>query len=163
VTLRPRRFTVAERRARLAIRHRIAASARTRKVEDAARAVVCLHGTDSSSVYLSTWARMVRPSIAALDEALYERRTLLRLLAMRRTVFVVPVEDAPIVQAAASKGVARVERRRTEALVAQLGIRDTDLWLRDAEASTIAELERRGEATAQELARAIPATRMGHR
>ena len=126
-------------------------------MEDAARAVVCLHGTDSSSVYLSTWARMMRPSIAALDEALYERRTLLRLLAMRRTVFVVPVEDAPIVQAAASKGVARVERRRTEALVAQLGISDTDLWLRDAEASTIAELERRGEATAQELARAIPA------
>lgn len=157
MTLRPRRFTVAERRARLAIRHRVAPGARAQTVEDAARAVVCLHGTDSSSVYLSAWARMMRPSIAALDEALYERRTLLRLLAMRRTVFVVPVEDAPIVQAAASKGVARVERRRTEALVAQLGIRDTVTWLRDAEASTIAELERRGEATAQELARAIPA------
>ena len=157
MTVRLRRFTAGERRARLAIRHRLAPGAKAERVEDAARAVVCLHGTDSSSVYLSAWARLLRPSIAALDEALYERRTVLRLLAMRRTVFVVPIEDAPIVQAAASKGVARVERRRTEALAAQVDIGDTGTWLRAAEASTLAELERRGEATAQELARAIPA------
>jgi Winged helix DNA-binding domain len=105
---------------------------------------------------LAAWARMRRPSAAAVDEALYERRTLLRLLAMRRTVFVVPTEDAPVVQAAAATGVARVERRRTEALVAQLGIADVGRWLDDAEVATIVELERNGEMTAQELSRSVP-------
>ena len=117
--------------------------------------MVCLHGTDSSSVYLAAWARMAKPSVAAVDEALYERRTLVRLLAMRRTVFVVPTEDAPIVQAGAATGVARVERRRTEAMVGQLGVSDVHHWLEEAEAATMAELERRGEATAQELSRAV--------
>ena len=97
--------------------------------------MVCLHGTDSA---VSTWrpgARVRDPSIAAVDEALYERRTLVRLLAMRRTVFVVPTEDAPIVQAAAAAGVARVERRRTESLVASWASRP-EAWLREAEAAT---------------------------
>ena len=95
-------------------------------------------------------------SVAGLDDALYERRTLVRLLAMRRTVFVVPTDDAPTVQAAAATGVARVERRRTEELVGQLGAPDVDEWLAQAETATMAELDRRGEATAQELARAVP-------
>ena len=81
--------------------------------EQAARGVVCLHGTDSASVYLAAWARIRQPSVAMVDEALYERRTLLRLLAMRRTVFVVPTDEAAIIQAGAATGVARVERRRT--------------------------------------------------
>jgi hypothetical protein len=154
---RLRRFTVAERRARLAVRHAVALMSRTETAEDAARAVVCLHATDSSSVYLAAWARMRDPSIAAVDDALYESRTLVRLLAMRRTVFVVPTEDASIVQAAAATGVARIERRRTEALVEQLGVPDARAWLREAEAALMAEIERRGEATAQELGRAVPA------
>jgi hypothetical protein len=145
-----------ERRRRLAARHRLAASHRATTVEDAVRAVAFLHATDSSSVYLAAWARMRTPSLEAVDEALYLRRSLLRMLAMRRTVFVVPVEDAPIVQAAASTPVARVERRHTQALVAQLGVGDADAWLRHAEEAALAELERSGEATAQELAREVP-------
>ena len=149
-------FTDQERRNRLAARHRIAPAFRADTVEDGARAVVCLHGTDSSTVYLSTWARMRDPSVAAVDDGLYERRALVRLLAMRRTVFVVPIEDAAIVQAAAATGVARAERRRTEALVAQLGVTDVGAWMRDAEAAAIAALEERGDMTAQELGRAVP-------
>jgi hypothetical protein len=99
---------------------------------------------------------MSQPSVAAVDEALYERRTMVRLLAMRRTVFVVPTQDAALVQAAAATGVARVERRRTEDLVGQLDVPDARRWLREADAATLAALERLGEATAQELARAVP-------
>jgi hypothetical protein len=156
VTRALRRFTVDERRSRLARRHRVAPDARAGTVEDAARAVVCLHATDSSSVYLASWARMRRPTLEAIDTALYERRSLLRVLAMRRTVFAVPTDDVPIVQAAAATGVAQVERRRTKALVAQLGVSDVDAWLRRAERAALAELDRRGEATAQELAEAVP-------
>ena len=149
-------ISIEERRRRLAVRHRVTPGARADTPENAARAVVCLHGTDSSSVYLSAWARLERPSVGAVDDALYDRRALLRMLAMRRTVFVVPIEDAPIVQAAAASGVARVERRRTEAMLAQLGVPDVAAWLVEAEAAAMAELDSRGEATAQELARAVP-------
>jgi hypothetical protein len=123
---------------------------------EAARSVVCLHATDASTVYLSAWARLREPSLEAVDLALYRERRLLRMLAMRRTLFVVPVEDAPVLQAGASVGVARVERRRTEQMVARLGIDDVGAWLRLAEAELLAALETRGEATPQELARDVP-------
>jgi hypothetical protein len=156
MTAAPAEIGVEERRRRLAIRHRLAADARAALADDTARAVVCLHGTDASSVYLAAWARMQQPSVAAVDDALYERRTLVRLLAMRRTVFVVPTEDAPIVQAAAARGVARTQRRRSAELVAQLRVPDVDAWLAQAEAAALAEFDRRGEMTARELANAVP-------
>jgi hypothetical protein len=125
----------------------------------AARGVVCLHATDPASVYLSTWARTADPTIEAVDRALYEDRVLVRMLAMRRTMFVAPVEDAPILHAAASIAIARGERKRNEQLVALLGIDDPAAWIEAAEVETLAALERRGEASAQELAADVPALR----
>ena len=151
-----RRFAVEERRARLAVRHHIAPETRVRTVLDAVRGVVCLHATDPATVYLSAWARMTEPTIDAVDRALYDDRAAVRMLAMRRTMFVVPVEDAPILHAAASLGVARNERRRNRELVAMLGVADVDAWIEDAEAATLSALERNGEATAQELTRDVP-------
>jgi hypothetical protein len=151
------RIGVDERRARLAVRHHVAPAARAASVLDAARGVVCLHATDPSSVYLSAWARVTDGTIGAVERALYEDRVLIRMLAMRRTMFVVPVEDVPIVHAAASVGVARAERKRNEQLVAMLGVRNPAAWLRKADAATLAALDRRGEATAQELADEVPA------
>lgn len=159
MTSRRRRIGVEERRARLALRHHLAPAARVTDAAEAARGVVCLHATDPASVYLAAWARMERPSRAAIDRALYEERTLVRMLAMRRTMFVAPVEDAPILHAAASLAVARRERRRSEELVALLGVRRPGAWLRDAERAALAALERRGEATALELAEDVPALR----
>jgi hypothetical protein len=150
---------VDERRARLAVRHHVAPAARVGSVVRAARGVVGLHASDSSTVYLSAWARMTEPTIEAVDRALYEDRVLVRMLAMRRTMFVVPLEDAPLLHAAASVAIARAERKRNEQLIAELGIQDTATWLRKAEAATLAALGRRGEATAQELATAVPALR----
>jgi len=154
---RRKRISVAERRARLARRHHLAPASRATSVVEVARDLVCLHATDPSTVYLSAWARLERPEREAVDDALYRDRTLLRMLAMRRTMFVVPVEDAPILHAAAAVAVARRERQRNEQLVALLGVRHAKRWLRDAEAAALAELARRGEATAAELARDVPA------
>ncbi len=126
-------------------------------VIDAARGVVCFHATDPATVYLSAWARMTEPSIELVDRALYEDRELVRMLAMRRTMFVVEVDDAPLLHAAASLAVARTERRRNEQLVELLGVDDVKAWMTKAEAATLEALERRGEATAQELASDIPA------
>ena len=63
-----------------------------RGVLEAARSIVCLHGTDPATVYLSAWARVERMTIADLDGAIYSERTLVRHLAMRRTLFVFPRE-----------------------------------------------------------------------
>jgi hypothetical protein len=79
------------------------------------------------------------------------------MLAMRRTMFVVPAEDAPILHAAASLAIARGERKRNEQLVALLGVGDPSAWIEEAEAATLAALERLGEATAQELSAEVPA------
>ena len=50
--------------------------------------MVCLHGTDPSTIYLSAWARVQGMTVADLDRALYEERSLIKHLAMRRTLFV---------------------------------------------------------------------------
>jgi hypothetical protein len=151
------RIGVEERRARLAVRHHVAPTERVGTVVDAARGVVCLHATDPASVYLSVWARTIDPTLEAVEHALYEARVLVRMLAMRRTMFVVPVEDAPILHSAASTAVARGERKRNEQLVAMLGVDDPGAWIDEAEAATLAALGRLGEATAQELSAEVPA------
>jgi Winged helix DNA-binding domain len=149
----------AERRARIAIRHRVAPGHRAADIVTATRDMVCLHATDPATVYLSSWARVDDVSVEDVDAALYEERSLLRMLAMRRTMFVVAVDEAPILHAAASLGVARNERRRNQQIVGMLGVDDADTWLREAEDATLAALGRRGEATAQELAKDVPALR----
>jgi Winged helix DNA-binding domain len=151
------RIGVEERRARLGVRHHVAPAARVANVVDAARGVVCLHATDPASVYLSAWARTTDPGLEAVERALYEDRVLVRMLAMRRTMFVVPVEDAPILHAAASIAIARGERKRNEQLAELLGVDDPAAWMAGAEAATLAALKRLGEATAQELAAEVPA------
>ncbi|HEY2691156.1 MAG TPA: crosslink repair DNA glycosylase YcaQ family protein, partial [Streptosporangiaceae bacterium] len=107
-----RRIGVAERRARLGRRHRLAADARASDPLEVARDLVALHATDPSSVYLGTWARMTGGDAAAVERALYERRVLIRLLGMRRTVFVTPLETAPVILAACTRAVAARERRK---------------------------------------------------
>src|SRR5262245_12885981 len=71
---------VDERRARLALRHHLAPAARRDDVVELARDLVALHSTDPASVYLSALARMRTPSLEAVDRALYEDRTLVRML-----------------------------------------------------------------------------------
>jgi hypothetical protein len=88
-----RRVGVRERRARLGARHRLASRGAT--VEEAAGAVVGLHSSDPATVYLSSWARVDGFEPSDLEDALYRRRSLVRMLGMRRTLFVVPVDLAP--------------------------------------------------------------------
>jgi hypothetical protein len=150
------RIATAERRARLAVRHHVAPKERIDDVVEIARDLVCLHSSDPATVYLSIWARVEEPTPEAVDRALYEDRRLIRMLAMRRTMFVAPIEDAPILDAAASRGVAVRERRRNEEILAIAGIKDARRWMRTAEKETLAALRRLGEATAQELSKEVP-------
>ncbi|MGB6457285.1 MAG: crosslink repair DNA glycosylase YcaQ family protein, partial [Streptosporangiaceae bacterium] len=152
-----RRFDAAERRARLGLRHRLAAGASAADPADVARSLVAVHGTDPSSVYLGILARMAGAGITDVERALYEDKTLIRLLGMRRTVFVTTVELAPVVQAACSDAVAANERRKLLRWLADADVAaDVEGWLARAEQAALAALAARGEATASELAAADP-------
>jgi hypothetical protein len=150
--------SVDERRARLAVRHRLARSARSDDdVAAIARSVVALHATDPTTVVLSTLVRMQHPDLAAIDRALHDDRTVLRMLAMRRTLFGVDVGDAAVVQAAASDAVAAVQRKRLAAEVEAAGIaRDGMRWLARVGDQAVAAVEEMGEATAAQLGAAVP-------
>jgi hypothetical protein len=154
-----RRFSVDERRARLAARHRLAPSARTDDVVDIADSVVALHGTDPATVFLSTAARMRSPATQALERALYDDRLLVRTLCMRRTMFVLPVAMVPVVQAACTDALVPGERRRTLAMLEQNGVPDADRHLRALERATLAAIEAQGEATGAELSKLVPGLR----
>src|SRR3954452_11240840 len=133
-----RSISTAERRARLAVRHHLAPQHRAGEVVDAARGVVGLHGTDAGTVVLSAAARVNDLDLAELGRALYVDRTLIRLLGMRRTVWVVPTDVAPIVQHASGLPLLPVERRRLVKFIETGGLADDgEKWLRAAEKATI--------------------------
>jgi hypothetical protein len=82
------------------------------------------------------------------------------MLAMRRTMWVFPVELAGIAQAAATDSVAARERKRLEQMVTAGGITDdVPTWLAEAERATLAALTARGEATGAELSKDVPQLR----
>ncbi|MGW0606011.1 winged helix DNA-binding domain-containing protein [Streptomyces sp. NPDC002640] len=152
-----RAITAEQRRARLGRRHLLAPGERAADPAGAARAMVALHGTDPSSVHLSVWARTAGCGVAEVERALYDDRTLIRLLAMRRTVFVTTLDRAAVLQAACSREVAARERRKLVTLLADSGLGGgtepgARRWLAGAEEAALASLRQRGEATATELA-----------
>jgi hypothetical protein len=145
-----RRIDDSERRARLALRHRLAAPADA--PEQVAADLIGLHSTDPASVFLAARARTRDGAPARLERALYDDRTLVRILGMRRTVFVVPVDLAPVVQAACSQAIAARERKRLLAALEQAAIAaDAGKWLAQVEKTTVRALAARGDATAAEL------------
>ncbi|MFD5715850.1 winged helix DNA-binding domain-containing protein [Streptomyces pharetrae] len=155
-----RHIGVAERRARLGIRHRLAAGTRATRPEDVAEALVALHGTDPATVYLAVGARLAEPvkTVTETERALYEDRSLVRMHGMRHTVFVLPTELTAVVHASTGIAVAARERASLVKDMAKAGAPDA-AWLAEVEASTLAALARRGEATAAELATDEPRLR----
>ncbi|MER5751242.1 winged helix DNA-binding domain-containing protein [Streptomyces sp. NPDC002088] len=144
---------VVERRARLALRHRLAGTARAAAPEDIARSLVALHGTDPATVYLAVGARLTEPAttVSATDRALYEDRTMVRMHGMRHTVFVFPTDLTAVVHASTGLAVAARERASLVKGMAKAGAPD-EAWLKEVEESALAVLGRRGQATAAELA-----------
>ncbi|MEY9963913.1 hypothetical protein ABIA33_001947 [Streptacidiphilus sp. MAP12-16] len=151
-------ITAAERRARLAGRHLLAPSARARGPEAVADTLVGLHATDPATVFLAVAARMVEPSPGAIEAALYDDPALHRLLAMRRTMFVVGRELAPIVDSSTARAVAAKERKGLLAFLADGGGWDAR-WLAAAEEATLAALADGTPRTGAELGEAVPALR----
>jgi hypothetical protein len=100
-------------------------------------ALVALHATDPATVFLSVGARLADPArtVERVEAALYgEERGLVRMLAMRRTMFAVPRGDAAVFYAAAGRQIAAKERQKLLAFLAEGGGWD-EPWLAGAEAA----------------------------
>ncbi|MBD0322822.1 MAG: AlkZ family DNA glycosylase [Aldersonia sp.] len=155
-------FSTEHRRARLVERHHLAGTAAD--PVDAAQSVAVLHATDPATVYLSVLARCRTCTLKDVARAMYDERRLVRMLAMRRTLFVVPENLVPVVHHAAALDVAAQVRKR---LLAQLRTLPTEpelpadlgRWLRSVESSVEAALTRRGIATAAQLSTDEPRLR----
>lgn len=122
-----------ERRARLARRHAIHPRYRVSSAEAATVAMTVLHATEPSTVYLSVCARTHSASVREIDHALYERRGMVKQLAMRRTLFVFPPDLLPAALGSASARVALAQRARVAKEVTGAGLtQDGNAWLTTA-------------------------------
>jgi hypothetical protein len=157
--LRVLHITDDERRRRLGVRHALAPAFRVASPEAATRAMTVLHATEPATVYLSCWARCASVTVADVERALHEERSLVKQLAMRRTVFVFPRDLLAAVWPSASARVARSERAQMARDVVVAGIADDgDAWLDRARADVLAVLADVPEGlTAAEVRRAAPA------
>lgn len=125
---------------------------RASTVAEAAASVVVLHATDPASVFLQARARMATSSPTEIERELYQERSTLRMLAMRRTLFLVPVADVPMIHAAASRAIAETERERTLRMFTDGGLGpDPKALCDELEEAGLAAVRARGEATTAEL------------
>jgi hypothetical protein len=97
-------------------------------------------------------------SVGDIERALYDERVLLRMLGMRRTMFVLPTEDGPMAQAACGDAVAVQQRRRYAQLLEQAGVGDV-AFLDELTEAAHAALLARGQATGAQLSTDVPKLR----
>ena len=81
------------------------------------RAIVGLHATEPTSIYLSAWARLEGFTRGDMDRALFDDHSVVRWLAMRRTLWVVAADDVSMVHQAAVPRLLGPEERRLHKLI----------------------------------------------
>ncbi len=152
-----RHVTDEERRARIAQRHGIAPAQRHGDPVAATEAMTVLHATEPATVYLSLVARVDGLTVADIDRVLYDDRSLVKQLAMRRTVFVFPRDLLPAAWGSASARVAGQLRPRLVKEVEQGGLADDGVaWLDRACAAVVDLLDDGSELSAQAIRERLP-------
>jgi len=127
-----RRIGDAERRRRVARRHALAPAYRLGDPVAVTRAMTVLHATEPATVHLAVAARTEGVTVADVDSALYDDRTLVKQLAMRRTLFVFPRDLLPAAWGSASARVASAELKRIAGDVERAGVAPDGLaWLEE--------------------------------
>jgi hypothetical protein len=155
-----RKFSIEERRARLARRHHLAPANRATTATQVARDMVGLHSTDPATVFVAAWARMKKADVAGIERELYDERSLVRVLVMRRTAFVLPPDLAAIALAACSRSVGSVQRKQLEQRIEKAGMaKDAAAWLKKLEESAFEAVSARGSATAAQVSADVPLLR----
>jgi len=152
-----RRIDDDERRSRLGRRHHLSRPAPS--VDVAAVDLVGLHSSDPATVFLAAKARGPAVTVEQVEHALYEARTLVRLLGMRRTMFVVDRELAGLIDVSCARDLARAERKRLIGMIEAAGVagrRRPDRWLASVEEAAVTALAEHGPSAAAELGPHVP-------
>lgn len=148
--------TLAADRVRRASSVRHGLDAKQARIEPVVERLFALHATDPATLVVSAWNRStdrpVRAAAGALADALERDRTLVRLLAMRRTLHVVPVAYAPTLLAVYRDRLLGPQRKTAEGMLATAGFATS---LEDLAGRVLAALDG-GEATTSELAERVP-------
>lgn len=147
----------AERRRRFARRHGLAPEHRLPDVAGVVQAMTVLHATEPPTVHLAVAARCEAASVADVEQALHVDRTLVKQLAMRRTVFAFPPDLLPAAWGSAAARTHRAALQELLAAVAAGGLHpDPEVWWREVGDLLRAELHERGEVASAEVSSLHP-------
>lgn len=150
-----RHLSDSERRARLARRHGLAAP--YPDLLTATRAMTVLHATEAPSVHLALRARVEGLGVQDVERALYDDRTLVKQLAMRRTLFAFPLDLLPAAWGSASARVGAALGTRLVKEVEASGLaEDGAAWLDAARDAVLARLAGGDELSAAEVREQVP-------
>jgi len=121
--------------------------------------IVALHATDPIGPYLSLWARVPDFQRGALEDALYEQRTLAKMLCMRVTLHAVPSDEVPLFFQAYSAHRTRPEVRTFGDFLVQAGLcqeEETDAYLERLQRRVLDVLAEKGPSTVRQINQAVP-------
>jgi hypothetical protein len=119
--------------------------------------MTCLHATEPASVHLAAFARC-GAGIEEIDRVLYDERSVVKQLAMRRTVFAFARDLLPAVWGSAAARVATQQRAQLARDVVKAGITSGGPgWVETTTSDVLAVLRERGPSTTAELRAALPA------
>ena len=153
-----RMVTDRERRARLARRHGLAPGHRYADVAAATQAMTVWHATEAATVHLALHARVDGLCVEDVERALYEDRSLVKQLAMRRTLFAFPRDLVAAAWGSASARVAAQEEKNLHKWLTAGGIdQDQDAWIEKAFVATLAALADGVPRTSMQLRELVPA------
>jgi hypothetical protein len=122
--------------------------------------MVALHATNPTAPYLSLWARVPGFQRELLEEALYQDRTLSRVLCMRYTLHIAPSDRLPFFHQAFAQRRTPAELRSLASLLVRAGLcpeGEADPLLRNLHRNVLEVLMARGPSTVQEISSAVPA------
>lgn len=146
-----------ERRRRLVTRHGLASEHRAGGVDEAVRQVVVLHATEPATVHLSVAARAPLVTVADVEQSLYGDRSLVKQLAMRRTLFGFPRDLLPAALGSASARVAGQQERLIAKDIERHGVaRDGSAWLARAQEVVLERLADGSALSARRLREDLP-------
>ncbi len=152
-------FSDLARRRRLGVRHGLADP--YDDVESATRAMTALHATEAATVHLALWARVAGTTVADIDRALYDDRSVVKQLAMRRTLFAFPRDLLPATWGSAALRVARQQRAQLAKNLAAAGLATGDdgvaAWIDEAAAAVLDLLADGTARTTREIRDLVPA------
>jgi len=143
----------------LAHKQHLLPTSHSRDVVKVVRDIVALHATSATGPYLSLWARVPGFQQQTLQDALYERRELVRVLCMRTTLHVVPSDELRYFSQADARRRRSAEQRDAENLLVLAGACEQGqarMALKKLQRRVLAVLTEQGPSTVQEISQAVP-------